>query len=236
MAVTTVQTLEQRAPAREAGERAPSGRLTSIDIVRGVVMILMAIDHVRVFSGVPAGGPTPGVFFTRWITHFVAPAFIFLAGTAAYLHGTKLANRGQLARFLFTRGAWLILLELTVIRVSWTFNFDFQHYLLAGVIWVIGCCMMLMAALVYLPTVAIGTIGVLIIAGHNVMDFIAPRLGEAVTSNPVFTLLYFGGGFQLGANGPPLVILYSIVPWIGVMAAGYAFGVVMLRPEQQRRA
>src|ERR1041384_1629439 len=87
---------------------APSstGRIASIDIVRGVVMLLMAIDHVRVYSGLPAGGPTPGIFLTRWITHFVAPAFIFLAGTSAFLHGRKLAGTGALARFLLNRGLW----------------------------------------------------------------------------------------------------------------------------------
>src|SRR5438093_9281738 len=127
-------------------------------------MILMAIDHVRVYSGLPAGGPTPGIFFTRWITHFVAPGFVFLAGTAAYLHGRKLADRRALSKFLLTRGAWLVLLELTVIRVSWTFNFDFAHYMLAGVIWMIGWCMILLAAAVYLPTIAIGSVGVAIVA------------------------------------------------------------------------
>ena len=114
-------------------------------------MVLMAIDHVRVYSGLPAGGPSPGIFFTRWVTHFVAPAFVFLAGTAAYLHGRKLGRVRQLSWFLLTRGAWLVLLELTVIRIAWTFNFDFANYMLAGVIWMIGCCMMLMAALVHLP-------------------------------------------------------------------------------------
>ena len=137
------------------------GRLASIDIIRGAVMVLMAIDHVRVFSGVPAGGPTPGVFFTRWITHFCAPAFIFLAGTAAFLYGDKVRDRGALSRFLLTRGAWLVLLELTVLRFGWTFNFDYAHYVLAGVIWVIGWCMILMAALVRLPVAAVGTLGVL---------------------------------------------------------------------------
>ena len=233
--VTTVPTREHAATV-SAPDTQARRRLTSIDIVRGIVMILMAVDHVRVFSGVPAGGPTPGVFFTRWITHFVAPAFIFLAGTAAYLHGTRLARRSDLARFLFTRGLWLILLELTIVRLSWTFNFDFQNYLLAGVIWVIGCCMILLAGLVYLPIAAIATFGLLVVAGHNVMDFITPGLSESVGSNPIFALLYFGGGFRLGANGPPLVILYSIVPWIGVMATGYAFGVVMQKPPAQRRA
>src|SRR5215470_17064015 len=112
-----------------------AGRLASIDIVRGIVVVLMAIDHVRVYSGVPAGGPSFGVFFTRWITHFVAPALAFLAGTAAYLHALRLGSRGALARYLVTRGALLIVLELTVIRVSWTFNLDYAHYVLAGVIW-----------------------------------------------------------------------------------------------------
>ena len=102
------------------------------------------------------------MFFTRWVTHFCAPAFIFLAGTAAFLYGEKVTrrHRGALARFLLTRGAWLVLLELTVLRFAWTFNFDYAHYTLAGVIWVIGWCMILMAGLVYLPLAAIGAIGV----------------------------------------------------------------------------
>src|ERR1051326_8893728 len=143
---------------------APSsaGRITSIDIVRGVVMLLMAIDHVRVYSGLPAGGPTPGIFLTRWITHFVAPAFIFLAGTSAFLHGRKLIGTGALARFLLSRGLWLVLLELTILRIAWTFNFDFSHYLLAGVIWVIGWCMVLLAALIFLPTPALAAFGLLV--------------------------------------------------------------------------
>src|SRR5678815_2035269 len=101
-----------------------TSRITSMDFVRGVVMVLMAIDHVRVFSGLPAGGPTPGIFFTRWITHFCEPAFVFLAGTSAYLWGRG-RSRSELSRFLLTRGAWLILLELTVFRTAWTFNFDY---------------------------------------------------------------------------------------------------------------
>src|SRR6476659_5523947 len=116
---------------------APTGttsRIESIDLIRGVVMILMAIDHVRVFSGVPAGGPSPGIFFTRWITHFCAPAFVFFAGTSAFLAG-RTRPRAELARFLLVRGAWLVLLELTVLRFAWTFNFGVARYDLAGVIW-----------------------------------------------------------------------------------------------------
>src|SRR6188472_2296060 len=97
-------------------------RVQSVDVLRGLVMVLMAIDHVRVYSGLPAGGPTYGIFFTRWITHFVAPAFVLLAGTAAFLYGQRVQNKGKLARFLVTRGLWLVFLELTVIRVAWTFN------------------------------------------------------------------------------------------------------------------
>src|SRR5258707_7949447 len=105
--------------------------VASIDLIRGAVMVLMAIDHVRVYSGLPAGGPSPGIFFTRWVTQFCAPAFIFLAGTSAFLRGLRHAD---LPRFLVARGAWLIFLELTVLRVAWTFNLDFAHYEMAGVI------------------------------------------------------------------------------------------------------
>jgi uncharacterized membrane protein len=216
----------------------PGQRLGSIDIVRGAVMVLMAIDHVRVYSGVPAGGPSPAVFFTRWVTHFCAPAFIFLAGTSAFLYGR---SHRDLARFLLTRGAWLVLLELTVIRVAWTFNFDFAHYLLAGVIWVIGWCMILMAGLVRLPVSVIGAIGLVIIAGHNA---VGPRIVELVTASPdsalgalgkILYVSFFAGPVTLGASGLQLTVLYSIIPWIGVMAAGYAFGTVMIADPSRRR-
>src|SRR5258708_28043552 len=102
-----------------------SNRIQSVDFIRGLVMVLMAIDHVRVYSGLPAGGQDPGIFFTRWVTHFCAPAFVFLTGTSAYLYGMKLANHGKLMRYLFTRVVLLIVLELTLIRFCWTFNFDY---------------------------------------------------------------------------------------------------------------
>src|SRR3954468_17400008 len=101
-----------------------SRRIHSIDVTRGIVMILMAIDHVRVYAGVPPGGPRPGVFFTRWITNYVAPAFAFLSGTSAYLLGQRLGSKRALSRYLVTRGAILVVLELTIIRIAWTFNFD----------------------------------------------------------------------------------------------------------------
>jgi uncharacterized membrane protein len=203
-----------------------TARIASIDLIRGAVIILMAIDHVRVYSGLPAGGPTPGIFFTRWITHFCAPAFIFLAGTSAFLYGRRHAD---LSRFLLARGLWLVLLELTVIRVAWTFNVDFADYLLAGVIWVIGWCMVLMAGLVHLPVRAVGGLGLAIIALHNaVMPKLVPLLPEAPRS-----ILY-----TAFADPPigPLMVLYPIIPWIGVMAAGYAFGTVLtLEPARRHR-
>ncbi len=213
-------------------------RMQSIDLIRGAVMILMAIDHVRVYSGLPAGGPTPGIFFTRWITHFCAPAFIFLAGTSIFFYGRKHAD---VSRFLVIRGAWLIFLELTVLRVAWTFNFDFRHYELAGVIWVIGWCMILMAGLVKLPLPVVGVIGLAIVATHNLMDSHLGALLDGMDTNRfsgLWKILYvgfFAGPVQFGPNGPNLTVLYSIIPWIGVMAAGYAFGKV-LTLERDRRS
>jgi uncharacterized membrane protein len=203
-----------------------TSRVASIDLIRGAVMILMAIDHVRVYSGLPAGGPTPGIFFTRWITHFCAPAFIFLAGTSAFFYGRRHAD---VSRFLLLRGLWLVLLELTVIRLAWTFNLDFAHYLLAGVIWAIGWCMVLMAGLVRLPVSLVGGFGVAVMAMHNaVMPRVAPFLPDALRK-----ILYTS--FFEGPIGP-LIVLYSIIPWIGVMAAGYAFGkIVTLEPGRRDR-
>jgi len=216
---------------------APAPRIASVDLIRGAVMILMAIDHVRVYSGVPAGGPTPGIFFTRWITHFCAPAFVFLAGTSAFFYGRAHAG---LSRFLLTRGVWLIFLELTFLRVAWTFNFDFAHYEMAGVIWVIGWSMILLAGLAKLPVAAVGTIGVGIIAAHNLMDrhvgalLETPGGGVSAALWKIFYVGFFAGPIQFGADGPYLIVLYSIVPWAGVMAAGYAFGKVLTMEPARR--
>ncbi len=207
-------------------------RIASVDVLRGIAVVLMAIDHVRVYAGVPAGGPTPGLFFTRWITHFVAPVFVFLAGTAAFLHGRKLGSKPALAKFLLARGVFLIALELTVIRFAWTFNFDFANYILLGVIWVIGWSMIALAALVFLPTVVVGAFGLVMIFGHNLADsFIRPNL-ESLQGSIPWAIGYFA--FEIGDTGP-LAVLYSLVPWIGVMAAGYAFGAVLALDAERRR-
>jgi uncharacterized membrane protein len=226
--------------AAELGKTFAPGvaRVAAIDVIRGAVMVLMAIDHVRVFSGLPAGGPTPGIFLTRWVTHFVAPVFIFLAGTSAFLHGRKLPGKRALGRFLLTRGLWLVLLELTVLRVAWTFNFDFSHYLLAGVIWVIGWCMVLLAGLIFFPTWALTAFGLALVVGHNILDAFSQTLYPLVEKSSwgwLMQVLYFGGPVQFREHGPTLFVLYSIVPWIGAMAVGYAFGRVVIMDAGPRR-
>jgi uncharacterized membrane protein len=189
----------------------------------------MAVDHVRVYSGVPAGGPTPGIFFTRWITHFCAPAFVFFAGTAAFLHGRSRGDTRQLAGYLALRGLLLVVLELTFLRLAWTFNVDYAHYVLAGVIWMLGWCMVLLAALLFLrvPLVAIGAIGAVIVVGHNLLD---PLLGGG--GSTLAAILYLGPAAIDGQHA--FVVLYSLVPWIGVMALGYAFGTIMIAAPERR--
>ena len=194
-------------------------------------MVLMAIDHVRVYSGVPAGGPTAGVFFTRWVTHFCAPTFVFLAGASAFLLGTKLNDRSALAKYLVTRGLILIALELTLIHVSWQFTLDYS-FILGGVIWMLGWCMVLMAGLVRFSPKAIGIFGIVVMVAQTVMHLIATALPGAA---PLWKLLYLGGGIDLGSTGSTFAVLYNIIPWIGVMAAGYGFGTIMTKDPDTRR-
>jgi uncharacterized membrane protein len=204
-----------------------------LDMLRGAVMILMAIDHVRVYSGVPAGGLPAGVFFTRWVTHFCAPVFVFLAGTAAFLHLRRHGDRGALARYLLVRGLILVALELTVIRFSWTFNWNYSAFTLAGVIWMLGWCMVLMSGLIWLPAWAVGVVGVAIVAGQNAFQSAAPASGAL---HALWQFLYLGDMVRMGESGLSITVLYTIVPWIGVMAIGYAFGgIVLLERETRHR-
>ena len=164
MTTSAAQSSSQYHPGSDA--TSARSRIDSLDLVRGIVMVLMAIDHVRVYSGVPAGGPTFGIFFTRWITHFCAPAFVFLAGTAVYLYGSSIAwDRRKLSLFLLTRGALFVALELTLIKMAWTFNADYSQFILLGVIWMLGWCMIMMAGLVWLPVTAVGIIGLALMFG-----------------------------------------------------------------------
>ena len=191
-------------------------------------MILMAIDHVRVYAGIPAGGQSPGVFFTRWVTHFCAPAFVFLAGTSAFFNGRKLGDMRKLARFLMTRGALLVLLELTAIKFFWTFGLDYSSFTLAGVIWMLGWCMIALGGLVRLSPKVVGWIGVAIILVQQGFGAIGSALPPAARSFWEFI-------YNTGVDAPGgISVLYVLVPWIGVMAAGYGFGLLLERPREQR--
>jgi len=197
-------------------------RFQSVDILRGLVMVLMAIDHVRVYSGIPAGGPTPGIFFTRWITHFCAPAFVFFAGTSAWLYFNKVQDKKKLQQFLLTRGLLLVLLELTIIKFFWCFNLDYASFTLAGVIWMLGWCMVLLAAFVRLKPQVIGIIGLAIIFGQQLFHYVPYVFPEPARKYAGYIWSFF---YPSGLDSmPSIAILYVLLPWLGVMMVGYWFG------------
>ena len=217
-------------------------RLDAVDLLRGIVMVLMALDHTRDFfhAGAvhgfdPLDLKTTNVvlFFTRWITHFCAPVFIFLAGTGAFLAGTRGRSKGALSWFLLTRGLWLIVLELTFIHwAGWTFTFEVHNYA-AIVIWAIGWSMIVLAALVHLPIAATAAIGVAMIVGHNALDKLPAESWGAFAW--LWKILHARGAVEF-APGYFLRVGYPLIPWIGVMAAGYAFGQLLLREREERRS
>jgi uncharacterized membrane protein len=219
-------------------DSSPSGRLAtrivSVDLLRGIVMVLMAIDHVRVYSGIPAGGTDYGVFFTRWVTNFCAPAFVFLAGTGIFFFAKSGRTRKEVVRYLLLRGFLLVLLELTVIRFSWTFNLDYAHFTLAGIIWMLGWCMIGMAALTAFPPVVVGIIGMVIVAGQFLFASVPGLLpSSAQKSFGYFWEFIYPSGLPWPRG---VVILYVLVPWIGVMAMGYGIGPLFrLDPARRRR-
>ena len=207
-------------------------RVQGIDRLRGLVIALMALDHVRdYFSNVPFDPTdltqtTPALFFTRWVTHFCAPIFVFLAGCSARLLGER-TPRPALQRFLLSRGLWLVALEFSVVMFAWTFNFRYPLGLVMQVIWAIGMSMCVLAALVALPLPAIAGIALLLIAGHNLLDGIVPESWGAAA--PLWNILHVPGKIATGT------VLYPLIPWIGVMAAGYVFGAVFQLETTRRR-
>ena len=210
-------------------------RLDSIDCLRGLVMVVMALDHTRDFFGVGGLSPRdvadPALFLTRWITNFCAPIFILVAGASAYLYGTRQQHTADISRFLITRGLWLIVLEFTIIQLGWTFGIEFTFFNMQ-VIWAIGASMVALAGLVRLPLTAICMIGICMIAGHNLFDGIhASDLGSAGWS---WNILHEPTVLTLGPR-LKLRFLYPLVPWIGVMAVGYALGPTFRRPQEERR-
>lgn len=241
MTLSSVHEPVTRVAATPVPEARARERLAGVDVLRGAVMVLMALDHVRVyFSAEPLqglGSISAQLFAMRWVTHFCAPVFVFLAGAGAFLHGRRAESKAALARYLATRGAWLVLLELTLIRLAWTFNLGWNEFLLAGVIWVIGLSMLCLAGLVILPRGLILAFGLVLVFGHDLLGS-QPELARNLREAPLawlYQVLYFGGPIQVGASGPTLMILYSLVPWVGVMALGYAFGAVLAAEQERRR-
>ena len=196
-------------------------RLESVDVLRGVIMILMALDHTRDFFGRTSISPTDlsqttiPLFFTRWVTHFCAPVFFLLTGTGAYLSLRKKSKR-ELSRFLFTRGLWLIFLEVVLFRcLGLQFNFDY-HLTLLDVLWALGWAMIVLSALVHLPTPVVTGFGVVLIAGHNLLDRIQ-------SSNPLWTILH-SLNFIVATPRHSVFVAYTLIPWVGVTAVGYGLG------------
>ena len=229
-------------------------RIDSIDLLRGIVMVIMMLDHTRDFVhryAMQGFDPTDlqhtsvKLFFTRWITHFCAPVFVFLAGTGSYLQISRGKSKGSLSRFLITRGLWLIILEFTWVRIAVTFNLDYQSFVgVMQVIWVIGVSMIVLAVLIHLPLRVVGAFGVLMIALHNLLDrFHVPGWRGPQSPVPGFgakILIILHQAFEplpiLGFFPSPIVfVLYPLVPWIGVMAAGYAFGTLYQMTAERRR-
>lgn len=213
-----------RAKAKNANT---GSRITSIDLLRGLVMVIMALDHVRMYFGfgtwysspTDPAATTPGLFFTRWITHFCAPVFVFLAGTSAFLRGTKHPGASQTALFLFTRGVWLVVVELVIVDLGWTFDITYSLVILQ-VIWAIGLGMIVLAALVFLPTPLILMIGVALVFGHNLLDPIR-RHGLGFLDYAWYVLHQ---PQLVTSHGRLISIFYPVLPWAGLMALGYVFG------------
>ena len=216
--------------------RLNSGRIVSVDVLRGIAMVVMALDHARdYFSGLQFApedlSHTWGtLFFTRWITHFCAPVFFFLAGTGAHLFASRGKSAGETSLFLVTRGLWLMVLEYTVVGFGWAFRFPFG---LAQTIWALGWSMIVLSLLVQLPIRWIAAIGVAIIALHNLADAVTPAQFGSLAW--LWTILHVPGFIEVIPGKFALVIGYPLIPWIGVMASGYAFGAIMKLPPQRRR-
>jgi len=207
-----------------------TARLTSIDALRGLVIIIMALDHVRDYFSYTAYRVTDltqasvMLFATRWITHLCAPTFIFLSGISIYLYYQKIADRKKTSVFLLTRGAWLIFIEIFVI--SFVLTQGYQMTLLA-VFWAIGCSMILLSALIWLPRWLQIFLAIAMIAGHNAL----PSIGQVPGENMLVALLHNSPFF---IAKPPVLVAYTIVPWVGVMLLGYCIGSWFTYPPQKR--
>jgi uncharacterized membrane protein len=212
-----------------------SYRVESIDVLRGLLMVLMALDHTRDYFSSAVIDPTdpihswPALFITRWMTHICAPGFILLAGASVYLQRQR-KSAATLTRSLILRGLWLIFLEITVISFGWSFGVGMPIF---QVIWVIGVCMLALAGLQWLSLPAIGLFAAIVILGHNMLDSIhASAMGNW---SDAWYILHERGWLTFHAH-PIALYGYPVIPWIGVMALGYCFGaVITLAPERRQR-
>jgi uncharacterized membrane protein len=210
-------------------EAVRTNRITSIDILRGLVMIIMALDHTRDFFHQTAmtadpldpSTTTPALYFTRWITHFCAPVFVFLSGVSAYLSSLK-KSKTEASLFLIKRGLWLMLVEVTLVTFGITFN-PFFNVLILQVIWAIGCSMVLLGIFSRISAQVVLITGILLFFGHNILDLVTlPATGAAGNA---WTILFRASGaiIPLGENHF-LGDFYAILPWTGVMMMGYSIG------------
>src|SRR5262245_24699743 len=236
--------------SNDTDQKTPAtSRIDSIDLLRGIVMVIMMLDHTRDFVHNAAFQFDPldmtrtnaALFFTRWITHFCAPTFVFLAGTAAFLYGRR-KPKGDLSRFLVTRGFWLIVLELTLVRLGSFFNVSPSMLAMLQVIWAIGVSMIVLAGLVQLPLKVTLWFGLLMIALHNLLDpirvagFQGPGSPAPGIGAKLWMILHQQGAFPIvGFPSPFVLVLYPLIPWVGVMAAGYAFGALYQLDAFRRR-
>lgn len=216
---------------------AKSQRVTSVDLVRGLVIVIMALDHVRDMTSAPQGyalnfdgAPWP-LFFTRWITHFCAPTFVMLAGVGAFLYGARGRTTADISRFLLSRGFWLVCVEIFIVSPAWNLNFFGPHFLLwLQVIWIIGLSMMILGLLVWLPRPVIAIIALVLILGHNLLDGIEPAPNAAST---LWHVLHIQGDLK-AVTLVHTFILYPLIPWPALMAAGYLIGPVFTAESRWR--
>jgi len=199
-------------------------RILSVDMLRGLVMVIMALDHMRDYTTVYHFSPsditqtTIPIFFTRWVTHFCAPVFMFVAGVGSGLGEINGKTKQQLSHFLWTRGLWLVLLELTVVKLGWTFNFtDKTIYFL--VIWALGMSMITLAVLIYVPRKWLLIFGLTMVFGHNLLDNVNPESFGPWSF--LWKMLHVESMFYMGSY--QVFALYPVIPWIGVMTLGYVF-------------
>lgn len=217
-----------------------SYRIESIDLLRGLAMIIMALDHTRDFFHITAdtanpldlNTTTPQLFFTRWITHFCAPVFVFLAGTSAFFQSSR-KSKPELSKFLITRGLWLVFIEVVIMNFAFSFDPTFSVIGLQT-IWAIGISMILLGLAIRLPFTAILTMGLIIVLGHNALDFYEQQFPPDHQYNIVYSFLHHQGLYSLTKNHN-LLIFYPFLPWTGLMMLGYCFGKLFMKYEGMRR-